>query len=317
MNPTTKTTLKWIGIGIVAIVILNAATFIPGLILQSKFKSLLGEQHEVTEHQFELLAENVAQSETHFQASQRDMQKILRGVLDNFDVVHARLEELDIEPTIINTTSGTVQGETVVIVVEGLDQIPREFIFETEDGMPVAYYLIEEDEVTGEVAMSTGTYDLTVSLNTVIGVDNTLSPEVIVEATIASSGDLTEETYPIPIDNSVSYFTDPDPTVFDWWDPHLDLGGIAQVSIPDPQIGGAATLGVSIMSYGSREEEIIRVIRLGGTWGGDGPGLTASPIMYNIGNTIPLLSDTWIGPSVTYEFDDTPWNVGVAITSTL
>ena len=280
------------------------------------FGKILKDQNRVNEMNFELLSENIAQSETHFIESQSQMNRHIEQIFTEFNVVLERLDQLNTDPTIINTTTGTVDGDTVVVYIDNLDQIPRDFVFRTQDGMPVAFYTIDEDTETGEIEMATGTYDLTVKINTVVAYDNTGSPTVITETRITSAGEENID-YPVRIDESISYFTDPDPITFAWWDPHLDLGAGGRVDISDGSITGAASLGVSIMSYGSREEEIIRFVRAGIDFDGTVPYPSITPIMYNLGDTIPFLSDTWIGPTVGYSIDDEAWYVGALISSTL
>ena len=305
---------KWVIVAIiVGALVLLAAPFVSLWAMNNS----LTYNREITERRFEILTDGLVQSETHFLQSQSEMQNSIERVFTEFSTVLERLDDLDIEPSVVTTTSGTIEGHTVVVYVDNLDQIPRNFIFRTEEGMPLAYYDINEDSSSGEIEFQTGTYDLTVRTNTVIGFDVNQSPEVIIETRIASSGNEEDVDYPISVNESITYFAIEDPMHFDWWDPHLDLGITGSVNFDTGEFQPAASVGVSVMSYGSEEEEILRMLRIGTDFNGSIPGFTLSPIEYNLGSVIPLIKDTWIGPNVGYDLDNNSWYLGILINSTL
>jgi hypothetical protein len=84
------------------------------------------------------------------------------------------------------------------------------------------------------------------------------------------------------------------PDHFSWFNPKLDLGvGIASNHSFSPVVVGE--LGVSLSSYGKTDDDITwRLFRIGTGISNKGFSLTFSPVLYNIGKVLPLISNTWV-----------------------
>jgi len=77
------------------------------------------------------------------------------------------------------------------------------------------------------------------------------------------------------------------------WNPNLNFGLTAQTEIISPVVG------VSLFSYGrTKVDNDLLFLNIYG--GGDSSSATigVSPIQYNIGNYLPLINNTFVGPSV-------------------
>tara|TARA_R110002020_G_scaffold268819_3_gene484058 strand:+ start:14730 stop:15677 length:948 start_codon:yes stop_codon:yes gene_type:complete len=268
---------------------------------------------ELIEHRFNLLEENIAQSSTQ-SLDQDELLNLLGKISENNYLILERFEDLEIEPTVITRTTGTVEGEVVTLYVETLADIPREFIFSTEAGMPLAYYTITTDE-DGSYEMETGTYTLTVVINNVSGYSEAHAPLVITEALISSSGG--DEEYPINIQSSATWHAIESPVEFHWLDPQLEIGAFTGYNPFSLEAAFGGDLGMTLMSYGTGDRDILRVIRAGIGTDGSSIGITASPIGFNIGEPLPVVEDLWIYPSVYMEIGNWKPAIVLGLSSTL
>jgi len=83
---------------------------------------------------------------------------------------------------------------------------------------------------------------------------------------------------------------------FSWWNPKLDLGFFLG-GTTSLKFASGATIGMSIMSYGLTKNDLdFRFIRFGIDLSYEAIGLSFSPVAYNVGNFIPIISNLWIGP---------------------
>jgi hypothetical protein len=108
---------------------------------------------------------------------------------------------------------------------------------------------------------------------------------------------------------------------FLWWDPHMDIAvgvGIRSDSTIDKlNWEGSASLGFTPMSYGLSSKDLAwRFARFSFDLGQDiSIGLT--PVLYNIGNNLPVFTNLWVGPFVHYGLSDKEWGFGLSLGATL
>lgn len=99
-------------------------------------------------------------------------------------------------------------------------------------------------------------------------------------------------------------------------DPHFDLTIYSNL-IPTeleylyPKVG----VGLSLFSYGlNSNDNSWRFIRFGvGGWTNTGIDLTLSPLMYNFGRPLPILTNTWIYPYVGYNVNHNKYKLGIGL----
>jgi len=99
-----------------------------------------------------------------------------------------------------------------------------------------------------------------------------------------------------------------------WWNPHIDLlGGL--VVTGEPAVVPHVEVGVSVMSYGKTADDMTwRFLRVGiGAVGLDELSLSISPVMYNVGKPLPLISNLWITPTVVYQPLSNEWGGGLGL----
>jgi len=108
---------------------------------------------------------------------------------------------------------------------------------------------------------------------------------------------------------------------FSWWDPHMDIGvGLGlrgNSTIGNLNWEGLASVGISAMSYGLSSKDLAwKFLRLSLDLGQEvSVGLT--PVLYNIGNDIPLFTNLWIGPFGHYGLADNEWGFGLILGANL
>ena len=100
---------------------------------------------------------------------------------------------------------------------------------------------------------------------------------------------------------------------FFWWSPHVNLNLDAALgSNLDTNVGGGISLSTS--GYGRTVNDLTwRFIDFGLSTNGDNYWAKFTPFAYNIGEHIPLVSNTFLGPFVGYEFTDRVWVGGLGI----
>jgi len=103
---------------------------------------------------------------------------------------------------------------------------------------------------------------------------------------------------------------------FHWFNPKLDVGGIGTVLLPEAEFKPGASLGLSFMGWGKTQNDL--------TWRFgrisfdlmERPALGFTPVLYNVGDPLPVLSDIWIAPHVGWMFPEGGY-VGLLISSML
>jgi len=100
---------------------------------------------------------------------------------------------------------------------------------------------------------------------------------------------------------------------FHWWAPHLDIGILLGFK-GTGKFSTGGSLGMSFMGYGLTKNDLAwRFPRISMDLAGSaGVGLT--PVLYNMGEFIPIISNLWIGPHFTYMLNDRrEWMLGFMI----
>ena len=86
-----------------------------------------------------------------------------------------------------------------------------------------------------------------------------------------------------------------------WWAPHIDAGGLVggTLTFPKPYLGGS--IGVSAMGYGLTVNDLDwRGLRLSLDLVNGRPNIGITPVIYNIGQLLPLFSNVWVGPHLSW-----------------
>lgn len=109
----------------------------------------------------------------------------------------------------------------------------------------------------------------------------------------------------------------PDQKRWFWWTPHLDIGLLGMAGSDPLRFAAGGSLGVSFMGYGRTMNDLDwRVLRLSADLSDGTAGLGFTPVLYNMGTFIPLISNLWIGPHLEYALKP-EWRLGIFLGAVL
>lgn len=88
---------------------------------------------------------------------------------------------------------------------------------------------------------------------------------------------------------------------FFWWAPHVDVGILGGWHSANGFSAGGS-IGFTPMAYGRTANDLTwRFVRISLDLSGSA-GIGLSPVLYNIGDPLPLVSNIWIGPHLMWDF---------------
>lgn len=87
-----------------------------------------------------------------------------------------------------------------------------------------------------------------------------------------------------------------------WWAPHVDVGGLVGAKLTPPDLALGGSVGFSPFAYGRTVNDLDwRFLRISLDLAGNIPGIGISPVVGNLGQPLPLLSNLWVGPHVSWQ----------------
>tara|TARA_R110002126_G_scaffold9539_6_gene43021 strand:+ start:4171 stop:5136 length:966 start_codon:yes stop_codon:yes gene_type:complete len=88
---------------------------------------------------------------------------------------------------------------------------------------------------------------------------------------------------------------------FSWFNPKLEIALANLINVRDGSYEVAPEIGLSFMSYGETADDLSwRILRAGASYTGNAVGLSFSPVSYNLGKELPLVSNVWLSPTYTW-----------------
>jgi hypothetical protein len=133
-------------------------------------------------------------------------------------------------------------------------------------------------------------------LNTVIGTDENERQYFYNKFVIKIDG----KDYTVPIQSAVTEQVYPE-SKFSWWNPRLFLGIGGGLNITQMQGEFSPNISVSFMSYGRyKTQPDFSILGVGTGYGTISRKLQLilTPVTYNVGQHIPLMNNTYLGPSI-------------------
>ena len=98
-----------------------------------------------------------------------------------------------------------------------------------------------------------------------------------------------------------------------WWAPHIDVGVPIGVRLAPPELMMGGSIGFSFSGYGKTKNDLDwRVLRLSLDMIKDTPAVGFTPVLYNIGQKIPVVSNIWLGPHLNWQ-PLNRWSLGVLL----
>lgn len=276
---------------------------------------------------YKQLADNIARSSSEF-VTKDDLDKFGDKVSKSFDIMKKDIKKLGGQVIGISNTVAELEAHTdrdqesdhTAQVDDGQGgKTTQDFKkIKNGDGLPMAWAMYT---VGKELPWTTGTYPLEFHINTILGTTKNDKIIPVHELLVYNNKDPETKGKPFKIKIKSSTFkqTKPDQYTFFKWAPHLDFGANVGASLTGKAVFGA-DLGFSIMAYGrTKNDNLWRFgrVSLGLRDKFSKPQLTGSPIGYNLGKLIPLISDMWIYPTIGFGFGsgDT-YSLGASIATT-
>lgn len=141
-------------------------------------------------------------------------------------------------------------------------------------------------------------------LNTVVGTDENQRQYYYNKFVIKVDG----KDHVVPIKEAITKQVYPESKWY-WWNPRLFIGMDGGISVTATNsVNGEFTpnFNVGIMSYGRyKNQPDFSILQIGLGYGvvSENPQLVITPFAYNIGKHIPLMNNTYIGPSLSVGLD--------------
>jgi len=272
--------LKYLGGLILLILIFSSGWLLRGISADSNIESLL------KNHEIELQKIKVVHTRNSTLIEELEVAGANRAVL--LDEI-ASLKSKPTEIRYITKVETIIVGEPTFVTTE----LPESHTFRTDIGLAVAEFSVEGENDQPEYVFDTA--DLKIEADFVIAEhDSALSLRI--------TSDLEPGTqYEVPVDElNVKHIKEQK-----LFDPHVLLGG--SISAGTGTIGLAPHVGLSLL-HARRGLDLVQ-IRLGST--GERTNSTTGsesrfsigldPVLYNIGDSLPVLTNCWLGGGATID----------------
>ena len=133
-------------------------------------------------------------------------------------------------------------------------------------------------------------------VTTVLGTDENQRQYAYNKFAIATGG----KDYDVKINSSVFKQEYPMPK-FSFFNPRLYLGADAGINVVKLRGEASPTISLQLMSYGKyKTQPDLSILQVGVGYGLDSksPNVSLAPVMYNVGQHLPLMNNLYVGPSV-------------------
>ena len=263
--------LKYLGGLVALLLVFGSGWFMRDLGARSDLENVL-KNHEIELQEIEVV-------KTKNTTLVRELEQAGSNQAELLDLI-ASLQSKPPEIQYITRVETIIVGEPTVVTTE----LPAEHTFRTQEGLAVAQFLVEGENDVPEYIFDTA--DLTLRADIVLGShDSALSLRV--ESDIEPGTELE-----IPVEDfSVKHIKDQR-----FFEPHITIGAQASVVASGTQL--QSSLGPYVGSTLFHTDHIDMVqIRLGTSGGRAAIGV--DPVLYNIGDRLPVLTNTWIGAGAT------------------
>lgn len=292
------------------------------ILLTSVFGFIIYKQNQIIENQKSIeanvilqkqLVDGIVRSQNQF-ASKDDIENFakqndlnLKAVQKDLDTLGATVKSVTItiaksNPQVVEYVPTTSVGKenptpTIVDTYSYLNKEQRLNVFENFGKLNVPFGTI------GFSAWQKDPWSLDIKqreykLSTVIGVDDSDRQIAYNKFSVVVDG----KSYELPITSEIKQTT-PDPRFF-IWNPRLFLGLSGGIDTSGKSQFGP-TVSIALMSYGKTKTSSDFVFLGFGGLLKDHPALEISPVMYNIGQHVPLIKNTFIGPTYTFDTNKT------------
>ena len=116
----------------------------------------------------------------------------------------------------------------------------------------------------------------------------------------------------LPLDKFEVVVQKPEDKQWFWWAPHIDIGGLVSMKLTPLSSLVGGSIGFSPFGYGRTINDLDwRVLRVSLDLVDRLPAVGLTPVAYNIGQFIPVVSDVWIGLHYSFSPLDQMHGIGI------
>lgn len=310
--PLYQKILIWVG----AVLVIGALGFIIYKQQQISERQTAIEQNVIAQKQ---LVDGIVRSQTTW-ASREDIEKFIKDNGVNLRAIQDDLDKLHAEVSAVNVAVATSRGQngTHIPTTPGPNTNPNPVDPKNPD--PYGYMKQQQtlalNEDFGSVKVPIGSvgfsawqekpwnYDIKqreYRATTVVGTDENQRQYFYNKFTVK----VDNKEYALPITTATAEQVYPE-AKFSWWNPRLYLGADGAIGLNPVKGEFSPNVNLQVMSYGRyKTQPDWSILQVGAGYGtiSQRPQLTVTPVSYNIGKPIPLIHNTYIGPSISVGTD--------------
>lgn len=306
MKLSTKI-MVWLG----SFLVVGAFWFIIYKQLENSNRQTAIEQNVISQKQ---LVDGIARSQASW-ATRDDVEKLIKDNGINLKAIEKDLDKLNAAVTTINVAVVASKGQhnTNVPTTSGSVVNPNPINPVNPDpyGYMQQQQTLKLSETFGDINLPIGSvgfsawqkepwnYDVPAReyhLNTIIGTDENQRQYYYNKFVVKIDG----TDYAIPIQSAVTQQVYPE-VKWSWWNPRLFMGTDFGINVNKMTGEFTPNINIGLMSYGRyKVQPDFSILELGLGYGFASKNLqlVVTPFTYNIGKNIPLMNNTYLGPSV-------------------
>jgi len=310
--PLYQKILIWLGI----IATFGVLGFIVYKQIEISHRQEMIEQNVVAQKQ---LIDGIVRSQASW-ATRDDVEKFIKDNNINLRAIQDDLDKLHAEITAVNIAVSTSKGQVGTNVSTKPGPVVNPNPIDPKNPDPYGYMKQQQvlalNEDFGTVKVPIGTvgfsawkenpWDYEIKSReyksaTVIGTDENQRQYFYNKFTVKVDG----KEYVLPVISTTAKQVVPE-AKFHWFNPRLYIGVNGAVGLNPVKGEFSPNINLQLMSYGRyKTQPDWSVLQVGAGYGtiSQRPELTVMPISYNIGKPIPLINNTYVGPSLSVATD--------------
>ncbi len=311
MSLSTKI-LIWLG----AVVLVGALGFIIYKQVEISKRQEAIEQNIVAQKQ---LVDGIVRSQATW-ATRDDVERFIKDNNVNLKAIKEDLDKLNAEVTSINVAIATSKGQSGTHIPTKPGPIVNPNPIDPKNPDPYGYMKQQQtlalNEDFGTVKVPIGSvgfsawqekpwnYDIKgreYKVATVVGTDDNQRQYFYNKFTVK----VDNKEYDVPITTATTQQVYPE-AKFSWFNPRLYLGADGAVGLNPVRGEFSPNINLQVMSYGRyKNQPDWSLLQVGVGYGvvSERPQITVTPAAYNIGKPIPLINNTYVGPSISVGTD--------------
>lgn len=305
--PLYQKILIWLG----AVVVVGALGFIIYKQNEISNRQTAIEQNIIASKQ---LVDGIVRSQSSW-ATREDMEKFIKDNGVNLRAIQDDLDKLHAEVSAVNVAVTTSKGQIGTHIPTNPGPVVNPNPIDPKNPDPYGYMKQQQtlalNEDFGTIKVPVGSvgfsawqekpwnYEIKAreyKATTVIGTDENQRQTFYNKMTVKVDG----KEYTLPVTSATAQQVYPEPKFY-WWNPSLYVGADGAVGVNPVKGEFTPNVNLQLMSYGRyKNQPDFSVLQVGVGYGtiSQRPQAVVTPFSYNIGKNLPLINNTYVGPSL-------------------